>query len=86
MTPLDLAANLAADPDPKSQALAVAIVARGLSDDDPTSLRQGWPMAVAIPAAAKYLGLDPDPDLFAAAAKAAPSVSDAMLNKGASLR
>lgn len=79
MTPLDMARNLAASDRAEDRALGVAIVARGLSDDDGT--RAGWPLAAAIPAAAQYLGLPMDPSLMAEAGRLAPTVSDAMLNK-----
>ena len=81
MSPKQFAENLAASDDPKDQALGVAIIARGLSDDEPETHRQGWPLEVAIPQAAKYLGLEPSPELVAQAAILAPKVSDAMLNK-----
>lgn len=83
MTPLDLARNLAADIKLDSRALAVAIVARALSDDDPATLRQGWPIEAALPAAATYLGLSPTVELIERAREIAPTVSDAMLNKHA---
>lgn len=85
MTPLDLAANLAKSDDPKSRALAVAIVLRGLTDDDPATLRQGWPLtdATAI-RAASYVGLDPaGSTLIADALALAPTLSDAILNRPA---
>lgn len=84
MTPLDFAAILARDPE--TRALAVAIVARGLSDDDPTTLRQGWPLSTAIQAAIRYFGLEGMSDartIEAEALRIAPTVSDAMLNRSA---
>ena len=83
MTPLDLARNLARDPDPETQALAVAMVYRGLTDDDPTG-RMGWPEGDAtVSRAATFLDVKPTADLFAAVRRIAPTVSDAMLNRGA---
>lgn len=85
MTPLDLAQNLAQSDRRSDRVLGVAILARGLSDDD--GLRQGWPLASAIPAAARHLGLtEIDPAFVADVARVAPTVSDAMLNKGAASR
>ena len=83
MTPLDLARNLAQSDSAKDRALGVGIVARGLSDNDPSELRQGWPLPVAVSAAATYLGLDLTPELLAEAKAIAPTISDAMLNRGA---
>jgi hypothetical protein len=83
MTPLDLARRLAQSDSPKDHALAVAIVARGLSDDDPSTFRQGWPLAVAVPAAIRYLGLLSDAGLEADALALAPTLSDAILNRHA---
>lgn len=79
MTPLDLAQNLAKSDRMEDRALGVAILARGLSDDD--GLRQGWPLESAIPAAVRHLGLTPDPALIAEAGMLAPTISDAMLNR-----
>lgn len=82
MTPLDLARNLASSDSPDARALGVAIVLRGLTDDDGT--RQGWPLTVTTAArAAQYLGLDPTPGLLVAAIDTAPTVSDTMLNRSA---
>lgn len=86
MTPLELARNLARDKDPKARTLAVAMVLRALTDDDPHDpTRQGWPLSrPAAQAACEYLGLDPnDEDLIAAALAEAPRLSDAILNRGA---
>jgi len=83
MTPLDFARNLAKSDDPEDRAYGVAIVARGLSDDDPDTLRQGWPLAESIASAITYLGLTPTPTLVARATALAPTVSDAVLNKRA---
>lgn len=83
MTPIAFAEGLATSDNPRSQALGVAIIARGLSDDDPATLRQGWPLQVAVPAAIEYLGLPSTESLIAEATALAPTVSDAMLNKRA---
>lgn len=84
MTPLDLAANMAASDDPAIRAQGVAIVVRGLTDDDPRdATRQGWPLCdETVSRAARWLGLDPTPDLIAAATAIAPTLSDAILNRG----
>ena len=81
MTPIDLAKNLAQSARIEDRALGVGIIARGLSDDDPKTLRQGWPLDVSIERAIAYLNLEPTPELTAAALAAAPKVSDAMLNR-----
>jgi hypothetical protein len=82
MTPLDMARRLAADPNPKSQTLATAMIARSLSDHDPSDpFRQGWPLdAATVTRAAEYLGLDASPTLVADALALAPTVSNAILN------
>ena len=80
MTPIDFARRLSDSPDIESRALGVAIIARGLSDDDPRSLRQGWPLNESVRAAMRYLALSGD-DLAARALAIAPTVSDAMLNR-----
>jgi hypothetical protein len=79
MTPLQLAQNLAKDPDRKAQAMGIAIVARSLSDD--TEDRQGWPLDTSVKAAAKHLGLFADDDLINEATRIAPTLSDATLNR-----
>jgi hypothetical protein len=82
MTPLDFARNLARSDDPRDRALGVAIVTRGVTDDDPATGRQPWPLNEhTVAGAAQYLGLDPDPALLADALALAPTVSDAMLNR-----
>lgn len=85
MTPLDLAQNLARSDNPQHVAQGVAIVLRGLTDDDPDTFRQGWPLdANTARAAARYVGIaDPDPALIDAALALAPTLSDAILNRGA---
>jgi hypothetical protein len=83
LTPLGLAESLARSDDHKSRTLAVAIVARGLSDDDPATFRQGWPLADSITAAIRYLKLDASDRLIADAAALAPTLSDAILNRSA---
>jgi len=85
MTPLDLARSLAREDNPKSHALAVAIVYRGVTDEDDN--RMPWPTGeLTAEYAAKYLDLDPTPDLIAHALTLAPTISEAMLNKGAATR
>ncbi len=80
MTPLDLAASLAQSTTLDGRALGVAIVLRGLTDDD--GYRQGWPLTVTTAArAADYLGLESTPELLVAALEIAPTISDAMLNR-----
>ena len=83
MTPLDFARNLAASQDEKDQALGVAILTRGVTDDDPATLRQGWPLNVTtVRRAAIYLGIEnPSDALVDRALVLAPTVSDAMLNR-----
>jgi hypothetical protein len=84
MTPLDFARNLAASDDAADQALGVAIVTRGVTDDDPMTGRHPWPLnAQTVAGAAQYLDLAPTRELIAAALALAPTVSDAMLNKAA---
>jgi hypothetical protein len=81
MTPIDFARNLANGTE-DDRALAVAMVARGLSDDDPSDpTRAPWPIDTALPAAARHLGIDPTPALILAARDMMPRVSDAMLNR-----
>lgn len=81
MTPLRLAESFARDPE--TAALGVAMIARSLSDHDPSDpLRQPWPLnAATVEAAAQYLGVTPTADLIAEALTLAPTVSDAMLNR-----
>lgn len=82
MTPMDMARNLVRSNEPKDVALGVGIVARGLSDDDPKTLRQGWPLdRTTVEAAAEYLGVVPTHDLVGNVLATAPFISDAMLNK-----
>lgn len=82
MTPLDFARNLAASDDPEARALAVGIVTRGVTDDDPATHRQGWPLnAATVERAAAYLGLDATPELVADALAVAPTISGRMLNR-----
>jgi len=83
MNPLDFARNLAQSDRLEDRALGVAIVARGLSDDDPATLRSGWALEASITAAITHLGLKSSPELIAAATRLAPTVSDAMLNRRA---
>lgn len=88
MTPLDFAQTLAKSDDPQEQALGVAILYRGLIDEDPSDpLRKPWPETnETIERAASYLGVDITPDLRNTVRDLAPTVSDAMLNKGAAAR
>lgn len=84
MTPLDFARKLAASDKLEDRALGVGIVARGLSDEDPSDpTRAGWPLAAAINAAIGYLELPSTPDLIKRATELAPTISDAMLNRSA---
>ena len=88
MTPIQFAENLAKSDDHKDKVLAVSIVYRGLTDEDPSDpLRMPWPQTnESIERAAKYLGVDITPDLRNAVRDLAPTLSDAILNKGASAR
>ena len=81
LTPMDLAGSLAKSEDIEERALGVAIVARGLSDDDPATLRAGWDLGTSITAAIRYLGIESTPELVEEATRLAPTVSDAMLNR-----
>lgn len=84
MTPLDLARSMSTSDQPRARATAVALVARGLSDPDPSDpFRQPWPLPAAVLAAAEYLDLDPTPELRADAERIAPTLSAAILNRGA---
>jgi len=70
----------------EDKALGVAMIIRSLTDEDPADpFRQGWPVNEATAErAALFLGLeDPSPALLAKALELAPTVSDAMLNRGA---
>ena len=82
-TPMDLAQRLAGNGYGTDVALGVAIATRALTDD--TDERQGWPLdAVTVEAAAKYVGVNhPDAWLIARVLELAPTLSDAILNKGA---
>lgn len=84
MTPLDFAQSLSRSDVLADRALGAAIVLRGLTDDDPhDATRQGWPLnADTAERAIRWLGLDPTPELIAATLATAPTVSDAMLNRG----
>jgi hypothetical protein len=83
MSPIDLAESLAKSDSLRDQAEGVAIIVRGLTDDD--GLRQGWPMTVVtIWRAAKYLGIPEStmtPAFVAEVAEIAPTLSDAILNR-----
>jgi hypothetical protein len=84
MSPLDLAQSLAKSAARNDRVLGVAIVIRGLTDDEPSTFRQGWPLSVTTAhAAATYLGIKDD-SLLLDALDLAPTLSDAILNKGAS--
>lgn len=83
MTPLEFAGSLARSDKHEDRVLGVAIVTRGLTDDD--GLRQGWPLSSdTVNAACTYLGILPTTEFVSAVIAKAPQVSDAMLNKGAS--
>lgn len=80
MTPLDAARLYARNPD--TAARGVAMLARGLSDDDPANpTRAGWPLAAAVDAAIEYLDLSPTPALRAEALALAPTIPGYMLNR-----
>ncbi len=79
MTPLDLAQGLARSPEHSDRALGVAMLARGLSDED--GRRQPWPVEESLRAAARYLHLDPAPGLIDDARRLMPLISDALLNR-----
>jgi hypothetical protein len=81
---MELAERLALSDEPRDRAYGVAIIARGLSDED--GKRAGWPLDISIVAAIRYLGLPEEQWLLDAAAEMAPKISDATLNKGASER
>lgn len=85
MTPLDLARTLAKSSNPQDRTEAVAMIARGLSDPSPSDpLRQPWPLdGGTVAAAARYLGVPITPVLLADALALAPTLSDALLNRGA---
>lgn len=84
MTPLEFATQLAGSRHYKDRVLGVAMIARGLSDDD--GLRQGWPVLVAIDAAMSRLNIPPDPAFEEAVLRQMPKISDALMNKGAATR
>lgn len=83
MTPLELAQNMARSEDLRVQAYAVAIVYRGLTDEDPADpYRMPWPQTnETIERAATYLGVEPTPDLRNEVWRVAPTLSDATLNR-----
>lgn len=85
MTPTDFARGLVnRSVDREDHVLAVAIITRGLTDDDPATLRQGWPLdRDTVASAATFLSLTPADDLVTEALALAPTLSDAILNKGA---
>lgn len=81
MSPIDLARSLARGDD-DDRVLAVAIVTRGLTDDDPATGRVGWPLSLATTErAAQYLDLAPTGRLILRALTLAPTLSDAILNR-----
>lgn len=82
MTPLDFARNLVASDRPSDVILGIAIVTRGLTDDD--GLRRGWPLTPeTVRRAASYIGVDVlDDAAIDDVIETCPKVSDAMLNKG----
>lgn len=79
MTPIEYAETLVRTGVLHAQAEGVAIIARGLSDDD--GYRAGWPVEVAVPAAAKYLGLTAAVELVELATAIMPTIPDHILNK-----
>lgn len=83
MTPLELAQNMARSEDLRVQAYAVAIVYRGLTDEDPSDpLRLPWPQTnETIERAATYLGIEPSAALRNEVRRIAPTLSDATLNR-----
>lgn len=85
MTPLEFAENLAKSTDRSDLILGVAMVTRGLSDDDPANFRAGWPLdAHTVRMAAQYLRLGSvSEDFVDEVLMLAPTLSDAILNKGA---
>ncbi len=89
MTPIDLARNFARSDDPKARAYGVAMIYRSLTEPDESDpLKLPWPETnETIERAAKYLGVadeDITPDLRNDVRDIAPTLSDAILNKGAS--
>lgn len=83
MSPLDFARNLAQSDSTDDVVLGVAMMTRGLTDDDPANFRQGWPLNKAtVERAATFLGVgDISDGLIEAVIEKAPTISDAMLNK-----
>ena len=82
MTPLEFAGNLARSDKYEDRVLGVAILTRGLTDDDPATHRQGWPLNEStVRRASERLGILPNPKFVADVIAQAPKVSDAMLNK-----
>lgn len=83
MTPIALAENLAKSDQYDSRVLGAAIMTRGLTDGDPATLRQGWPLDVETArSAAKYVGIHNITEQFLEDVVAkAPTLSDAILNK-----
>ena len=82
MTPIDFAHNLSKSDSFDDQVMGVAMIARGLSDDDPATLRAGWLLDfLTVERAAEYLGLVPTPELVSEALRMAPTLPDAVLNK-----
>lgn len=75
MTPLEHAQTLAKSSRLEDQAVALAIVTRGLSDADPADpLRQPWPVDVALLAAVRFLDLELTQELVARARVLMPNV------------
>lgn len=82
MTPVDFAHIMARSDDRDDRALAVAIITRSLTDDDPATLRQGWPLnRDTVEAAARYVRAPITDALVADVLALAPTLSDAILNK-----
>jgi len=85
MTPIEYAQALSDSGEYKLRVLGVAMIIRGLTDDsDGDPWRLAWPLDEATARrAARYLNLDPTPELVNDALKLAPTLSDAILNKEA---
>jgi len=80
MSPIELAERLGQSPDLDNRATGVAIIVRGLCDDDGD--RMGWPMTAAVVArAAKHIGVEPTAELVEAVLELAPILPDFYLNR-----
>lgn len=87
MSPEQFARNLAKSENYDSVVLGVAIITRGLTDDDPARFKQGWPLnAETVRRAAQYIDVPTtlvDEHFVGEVIEKAPTLSDAILNKGA---